>query len=84
MNTLKAPCFPGEDLKSTVTPMKRLGAMKDAGITRVRLLPSGGKGDCPVCRKLAEKVYSIEELPTIPPRGCTCNPSCTLVVLAYI
>jgi hypothetical protein len=73
-----------DDLDSTVTTAERLQQMKEAGITKVEFLPSGNKGDCPVCRALAKEAYSVDAVPTIPPENCTCTPWCTLVALAHV
>jgi hypothetical protein len=73
-----------EDLETTVTMAERVRQMKEVGITKVKLLPGGTKGDCAVCRGLAKKVYPIDHLPTVPPEGCTCKPWCSLVALAHV
>jgi hypothetical protein len=71
-----------EDLDSTVTAVERLKQFRDIGIWKVKLLGSGGRGDCPLCKALAKKTYKVDQVPTIPPEGCSCNPWCSLTIVA--
>ena len=59
----------------------RIPEMKAAGITKVKILCSGGD-DCPMCSALVGKTYSIDEVPTVPPDGCTCIPWCRCIEIA--
>lgn len=59
----------------------RMRSMREAGIKRVRVLPSGSD-DCAVCAALADKIFAINEAPTFPPEGCTCVPWCRSILLA--
>lgn len=58
----------------------RVGDMRQAGITKVKILGSGD--DCPICSALQERVYGIDEVPTLPPPSCTCVPWCRCVETA--
>jgi hypothetical protein len=71
-----------DDLDTTVTADHRIQQMKEAGITRVKILGSGTKEDCPVCRSLCKETYPIDNVPMLPPEGCTCIPWCRLIVVA--
>ena len=54
----------------------RLDQMRQAGITRVKLLDSALAENCDACRKLAGQTCSIDNAPELPPDGCTCSPWC--------
>ena len=55
--------------------------MKAAGITKVKILGSGSD-DCPACKALEGRVYPIDDIPTLPPAHCTCNPWCRSIAIA--
>jgi hypothetical protein len=59
----------------------RIKQMSEAGITRVKVLGSGGE-DCEACRALTNKVFAIESLPALPPENCRCVPWCRLIFVA--
>ena len=60
----------------------RLGEMRRAGITRVRVIDSGTGEDCSVCQDLAGRTYPIDAAPTLPAKGCTCVPWCRCIIIA--
>jgi len=60
----------------------RLVSMRDAGIERVEIMGSGSNDDCPACTALHHRLYSIEEVPKLPPPDCTCVPWCRCIELA--
>ena len=59
----------------------RIDDMKSAGITKVQVSGSGSE-DCPACKALEGKIYSINDIPTLPPPNCTCVPWCRSMVIA--
>jgi len=59
----------------------RLGDMRAAGITKVEIVGSGSD-DCPACTPLQGRDYAIDDVPTLPPRDCTCVPWCRCVEIA--
>ena len=71
-----------DDLDTTITADQRIQQMKRAGITKVGILGSGANGDCPVCGSLCKETYSIDNVPMLPPEGCTCVPWCRLCITA--
>lgn len=63
-------------------PSLRLDDMRSAGVRFAELLGTNDERDCPACRALAGKVFSIDQVPSIPPDGCTCEPWCRCVYVA--
>lgn len=59
----------------------RLDDMRAAGITKVEILGSGSD-DCPICTALQGRDFSIDDVPTLPPSGCTCIPWCRCTEIA--
>jgi hypothetical protein len=51
---------------------------KKKGIKTVQFLPACCGRGCSQCKAIAGKTYLIDEMPTIPPKGCTCIPWCML------
>lgn len=49
-------------------------------ITKAEVLSA--KDDCPACRALSGREYSVSNLPKIPPDGCQCIPWCGCVFVA--
>jgi hypothetical protein len=58
----------------------RLAKMRESGIEYVKITGSGD--DCDACRKLHQRIYSIDAVPELPPSGCTCNPWCGCLIIA--
>lgn len=60
----------------------RLGVMKQAGITRVKVVGSGHPTDCRVCRSASGTKHPIQEAPILPHEGCTCEMGCRCMLCA--
>ena len=60
----------------------RVDDMRSAGITKVEILGSGSDDDCPICAGLQKRVFGIDEVPVLPPAGCTCVPWCRCIEIA--
>jgi hypothetical protein len=69
-----------EDLCPTGQILKE---MQSAGVEEVTLLSSEEKGECSSCKRLENRIYAIDNVPTIPPADCSCVPWCCLVPLAH-
>jgi len=59
----------------------RLPQMLKAGVRKVSILGSA-PDDCPACAALQNKLFSIADVPALPPAGCSCVPWCRLTVIA--
>ena len=59
---------------------ERLREMREAGILYVTF--AGNDEDCPACQAFMNKVFPIDEAPTLPPAECTCVPWCRLILIA--
>jgi hypothetical protein len=66
--------YPSED---------KIQGLRAVNVSKVTILGTGTKGDCPACNALISHVYSIDNVPTIPPADCCCVPWCGLVVVAH-
>jgi len=62
-------------------PKARVEMMRCAGIRNVKVL-GGGDADCPACKALQDKNYSIIQAPILPPADCTCDPWCGCTFVA--
>lgn len=69
-----------EDLCPTEQILKE---MQSAGVEEVRLISSEKKGECSSCKHLENRIYSIDNVPSIPPADCSCIPWCSLVPFAH-
>ena len=54
----------------------RLRHYKSIGVKRVRARASGRSDECSHCKALDGLVYDIDNVPTFPPRDCTCPVGC--------
>lgn len=63
---------------------ERLLQLRDKGITKVKMLESGTQGECPLCKKIGNRAYLIDQVPVIPPEGCQCIPWCGLSVVSHV
>ena len=61
---------------------ERLAEMRRTGVKRVEFADSGHGEDCRVCKELADKRFTILDAPSLPPRGCECEPWCSAKVMA--
>lgn len=62
---------------------RRLADLKSVGITRVKILGSGWSEDCEVCRSDWDKLYPIDQCPSLPHEECTCEENgCRCVAVA--
>ena len=58
----------------------RLQEMKQAGISRVKVLVSPGA--CSTCRTDSGRIYPIDAAPVLPHEGCRCETGCVCLVIA--
>jgi hypothetical protein len=61
---------------------EKIERMREVGITSVKIVSGGDREDCPACRAIADRIYPIDHVPTLPPAGCMCVPWCCCIVLA--
>ena len=60
----------------------RLQEMKSAGIQRVKVLGSGGRGRCEACRSDDQMAYPIDRAPVLPHEVCGCQTGCGCILVA--
>jgi hypothetical protein len=60
----------------------RLQEMRAAGINRVKILGCGSPDVCSVCKSANDKVYRIDNAPTLPHENCTCENGCCCLLTA--
>ena len=61
---------------------ERLAEMRRTGVKRVEFADSGKGDDCRICSELADKRFTILDAPSLPPKGCDCEPWCCAKVIA--
>ncbi len=74
----------GPDYADRVLGRYRMGARAHGAIRGVRVLAGGDS--CPACQAAAERVYTLDDAPTIPIAGCTNSGGCRCAyvpVMAY-
>ena len=57
---------------------KKLERLRAIGIKTIGII--GAEYSCPVCLSLCAKVFPIDNVPALPPEGCTCFPWCRLSI----
>ena len=60
----------------------RLQEMKSAGIHRVKVLGSGDRADCQVCRLDDQVLYPIDHAPVLPTKGAVVGTGCRCDLIA--
>jgi hypothetical protein len=51
----------------------KIAEWRTMGFKHVQFLSSGNDDDCPTCQMMNGRVYPIEQAPSEPPEGCTCE-----------
>jgi hypothetical protein len=59
----------------------RLAEIRAVGLTKTRILGTGAN-DCPACKAIQNRIFAIDDTPTLPPANCTCVPWCRCNVLS--
>jgi hypothetical protein len=55
---------------------------RSMGVKQLRFLGAGVEGECGECIGLDGKIFSIDDLPQMPPASCACLPWCRATVVA--
>lgn len=64
--------------------LQRIEEFRAVGVSRVRLLGSGGSDDCDVCREVEDAAFTVDTVPEIPLANCHCETGhgCRVMVIA--
>lgn len=80
-STKRKAWFPIAGLMFDVEPARTVSELKEMRFTHARIIGVGWEGgDCPACVAI-HQVYPIDDLPALPPEGCTCVPWCRSVIM---
>jgi len=71
--------------QSKIACLNRIGRMRHAGISEVRVLPNNmAAGPCPACLSLSERDMPIEQAPSGPLPGCPHPDQCFILFRSVI